>query len=177
MITVYDKFQWFFSAGGPVLWLILLVTIVMWTFIIERFWFMARSHPKAVALTMTAWQQREDQQSWQAHMIRSALISQLALNLTQHLHIIRMLIVICPLLGLLGTVTGMMHIFDVITVLGTGNPRAISTGISMATIPTMAGLVAALSGYYFSIRLKHNAAIEKQRLADQMTISTVTSNV
>jgi len=173
MIAVYDNLQWFFNAGGPVLWVIFAITIIMWTLIIERLWFFARTHPRASALALSVWQQRQDQQSWYAHKIRAALLSQLSLDLTQFLHVIRMLVVICPLLGLLGTVTGMMHIFDVITVLGTGNPRAISTGISMATIPTMAGLVAALSGYYFSVRLKHQAAIETQKIADQLIIATV----
>ena len=133
MITVYNNLQWFFHAGGAILWVIFLVTIVMWTLIIERFWYFAHTHPKATTVTLGAWQQRQDQQSWRARKIRQALVSQLSLDLTQFLHIIRMLVVICPLLGLLGTVTGMMHIFDVITVLGTGNPRDISTGISMAT--------------------------------------------
>jgi len=172
MNTIYNNFQWFFDAGGPVLWVIFIVAIVMWTLIIERLWYFVHTHPRATALALDVWQQRQDQQSWQAHRIREALISQLSLDLTQFLHIIRMLVVICPLLGLLGTVTGMIHIFDVITVLGTGNPRAISTGISLATIPTMAGLVVALSGYYFSVRLRHRAAIETQKVTDLIPILT-----
>jgi len=173
-MMIYNNLQWFFNAGGPILWLILLVTIVMWTLIIERFWYIARVHPRTTAKTLNAWQQRRDHRSWQAHKIREALISQLSLDLIQFLHIIRMLVIICPLLGLLGTVTGMMHIFDVITVLGTGNPRAISTGISMATIPTMAGLVVAISGYYFIFRLKHKATIETQKITDMLAVSPAT---
>ncbi|WP_455220490.1 MotA/TolQ/ExbB proton channel family protein [Kaarinaea lacus] len=172
MHTVYDNFQSFFQAGGPVLWLIFFVTMVMWTLIIERYWFIYRAHPTSVKKTLAVWQQRYDQQSWHAKKIREALLSQVSLDLNQSLQTLRMLVVICPLLGLLGTVTGMIHVFDVITVLGTGNPRAISTGIYMATIPTMAGLVAALSGYYFSIRLKHKAEIETQKSADLLVIST-----
>ena len=173
MSTVFDNLQGFFAAGGPVLWLIFFVTVIMWTLILERYWFIYRVHPADVMKTLNVWQQRKDQQSWHAKKIREALLSQLSLDLNQSLHMIRMLVIICPLLGLLGTVTGMIHVFDVITVLGTGNPRAMSTGISLATIPTMAGLVAALSGYYFSIRLRHKAEIESQKAADQLVISTV----
>ncbi len=172
MHTVYDNLQSFFQAGGPVLWLIFFVTIVMWTLIIERYWFIHRIHPTSIKKTLDVWQHRIDQQSWHAKKIREALLSQLSLDLNQSLRILRMLVVICPLLGLLGTVTGMIHVFDVITVLGTGNPQAISTGIYMATIPTMAGLVAALSGYYFSIRLRHKAEMEAQKAADLLVIST-----
>jgi len=172
MQTVYDNLQGFFAAGGPVLWLIFLVTLIMWTLIVERFWYIYRTHPAHVKQTLNVWSQRKEKQSWRAKKIREALLSQLSLDLNQSLNFIRMLVVICPLLGLLGTVTGMIHVFDVITVLGTGNPRAMSTGISLATIPTMAGLVAALSGYYFSIRLKHKAEIESQKAADLFTIAT-----
>ena len=171
MNTAYENMQWFFDAGGPILWVIFFVTITMWTLILERFWFIYRVHPTHINDTLSQWSKRQDHQSWHAHKIRSAMISRHSLNLNQSLHIIRMLVVLCPLLGLLGTVTGMLHIFDVITVLGTGNPRAISSGISMATIPTMAGLVAAISGYYFSVRLKLKATIETQKASDLLTMS------
>ena len=170
MTIVYKHLQGFFDAGGPVLWLIFFVTLLMWTLIIERYWFIYRTHPSVLATTMDMWRQRKDQHSWHAKKIRQALLSQLSMDLHQSLTTIRMLVVICPLLGLLGTVTGMINVFDVITVLGTGNPRAMSTGISLATIPTLAGLVAAISGYYFSIRLKHRAEIEAQKAADQLVI-------
>ena len=49
---------------------------------------------------------------------------------------------------LLGTVYGMIEVFEVLAVLGTGNPRAMSTGVAKATIPTMAGMTIALSGYF-----------------------------
>ena len=51
---------------------------------------------------------------------------------------------IAPLLGLLGTVTGMISTFDVITEYGTGNPRLLSGGISVALITTQLGLIVAV---------------------------------
>lgn len=51
---------------------------------------------------------------------------------------------ISPLLGLLGTVTGMIDTFQAITLYGTGDPRMMSTGISEALITTQAGLAIAL---------------------------------
>lgn len=172
MQTITGNLQAFFAAGGPVLWFIFAVTVIMWMLIIERYWFIHHTHPAQLAKTLAFWQQRKDQQSWHAKKIRDALLSQHSLELSRSLQAIRMLVVICPLLGLLGTVTGMIQVFDVITILGTGNPRAISAGISMATIPTMAGLVAALSGYYFSFRLRHKVKLETQKTADQLILST-----
>lgn len=55
-----------------------------------------------------------------------------------------MLAAIAPLLGLLGTVTGMINTFHVITLHGTGDPRLMSAGISEALVTTMLGLSAAI---------------------------------
>ncbi|MBX2810759.1 MAG: MotA/TolQ/ExbB proton channel family protein [Myxococcales bacterium] len=51
---------------------------------------------------------------------------------------------VAPLLGLLGTVTGMIATFDVITEFGTGDPRMLSGGISEALITTQLGLIVAI---------------------------------
>jgi len=51
---------------------------------------------------------------------------------------------VAPLLGLLGTVTGMIHTFDIITEFGTGDPKLLSGGISEALVTTMFGLIVAI---------------------------------
>ena len=73
------------------------------------------------------------------------------------------LISICPLLGLLGTVVGMIHVFDLMAVTGTGDARAMASGVSLATIPTMAGMVVALSGLFFRADLQQRVGRERQR--------------
>ncbi|MCY4056998.1 MAG: MotA/TolQ/ExbB proton channel family protein, partial [Gammaproteobacteria bacterium] len=74
------------------------------------------------------------------------------------------------LLGLLGTVWGMVQVFETLTAFGTGNARLMASGVSQATIPTMAGLVAALSGLYFSVWLKQRAQRKMEELADGLRI-------
>ena len=61
---------------------------------------------------------------------------------------IQILITLCPVLGLLGTVTGMIEVFDVMAFTGTGNPRLMAGGISKATLPTMTGLVISITGLF-----------------------------
>ena len=51
---------------------------------------------------------------------------------------------VSPLLGLLGTVTGMISTFDVITEFGTGDPKLLSGGISIALVTTKLGLIIAI---------------------------------
>jgi len=67
-------------------------------------------------------------------------------SLFRNFKLIQILIVICPVLGLLGTVTGMIQVFDVVAVLGTGNARALASGITMATLPTMVGMTVSIIG-------------------------------
>lgn len=156
----------FLASGGYVLWAILLVSVVLWALIIERYVYLRLVYPRELHELINGWRRRADQNSWFAHKIRLALISELSLRLKRSLALIKSLIAICPLLGLLGTVTGMIHVFDVIAVLGTGNARAMANGISLATIPTMAGLVVALSGVFFSVRLGQRTTLEQQKAAD-----------
>ena len=72
------------------------------------------------------------------------------------------------MLGLLGTVDGMIQTFDVLTVFGTGNARGMAGGISIALITTMAGLLTALSGLYFSTELETRVAREVDLMSDQL---------
>ena len=156
----------FMELGGNVLWSIMFVLFLMWTFILERIWYFYRVHPTKKKAVIVAWEQRADTTSWYARRIREGMISESAIALKQNIGLIKALIAICPLLGLLGTVTGMIAVFDVMTVSGGGNTRAMAGGVSMATVPTMAGMVAALSGVYFGTWLEHKAQTETEKLED-----------
>ena len=80
--------------------------------------------------------------------------------------LIRTLMAVLPLLGLLGTVTGMIQVFDVMAFTGTGNARLMAGGVSAATIPTMSGLVAALSGLYLATHLEQRASHKIKQAED-----------
>ena len=169
--TMWSGFGDLITRGGPVLPVIMGVTLVMWSLIIERAWYLKIGHEKEAKRIINQWECRTERRSWTAQRIRYALISQLAVKLNRSLGMIGSLIAICPLLGLLGTVTGMIEVFDVMAMLGSGNPRAMAAGVSKATIPTLAGMVVALSGYYLNVRLKRSAAAEIQSFADRLTAS------
>jgi len=156
----------FMELGGDVLWAIMFILFLMWTFILERLWYFYRVHPVKKRDIMMTWESRADTTSWYARQIRSGLISEATISLKRNIGVIKALIAICPLLGLLGTVTGMITVFDVMTYSGGGNARAMAGGVSMATVPTMAGMVAALSGVYFGTWLEHKAQTESERLED-----------
>lgn len=161
-----DTIQGFIELGGPVLYGVLVVLLLMWTFILERYWFMYVVFPKRRQAILAAWDARLDTTSWYAHRIRERWISEASVELGQGIQFIKTCVAVCPLLGLLGTVTGMILVFDVMAVVGTGNPRAMADGVAQATIPTMSGMVAALSGIYFSDKLERSVDEEVERLED-----------
>lgn len=171
LLEPLEQVRDFLEAGGYVLWAILFVSVVLWTLIIERYLYLWVGHRADLRRTLDQWRSREDQSSWYALQIRRSMIAKLSLRLTASLALIRTLIALCPLLGVLGTVTGMIHVFDVIAVLGTSNARAMAAGVSMATTPTMAGMVVAISGLFFSVHLQQRAAAESQRSADLLVRS------
>ncbi len=159
----------FMEAGGGVLWAISAVTFLMWIMILEREWYFHLIYPKDLKRTIAAWNERSDHASWYAMAIRQRMIGELKEKLHHALLQIRTLVALCPLLGLLGTVTGMIHVFDVMALAGNGNARAMASGVSLATIPTMAGMVAALSGFYFTHQLERFAKAQIQSASDHLT--------
>lgn len=169
MIWFYDglnAIRDFLELGGDVLYAIMAVLFLMWTFILERLWYFYRIHPAEKHRIQDVWEARADTTSWYAKRIREQLISEASIALKHNVGLIKALIAICPLLGLMGTVTGMISVFDVMTFSGSGNARAMAAGVSKATVPTMAGMVAALSGVYFGTWLEHKASTETEKLED-----------
>jgi len=167
----YAQVRDFIETGGDVLLVIALVTFGMWLLILERYWFYAWVHPKAADRVEEEWEAREDHQSWLAHKIRLLLLTGVDIELQRGLELIKSLVALCPMLGLLGTVTGMIEVFDVMASAGSGNVRGMAGGISKATLPTMAGMVAALSGLLFSVQLDRRATREARRMSDRLSIA------
>lgn len=161
----------FLETGGAVLWLILGVAVLLWSLIIERLVFYRREFPALAESVVSRWRQRSEYSSWQAKRTRVALVSEVNRTLKQSISLIKTIIALCPLMGLLGTVTGMVQVFDVMAVMGTGNARAMAAGVSKATLPTMAGMVVALSGLYFSTYFEQVVRRETEFLNDELGLN------
>lgn len=158
----------FLDSGGWVLWGILFATILLWTLMLERLWFLGRVFPGQARQLQADWMARADRQSLAARHIRTAWLSQTHVRLNRYFSLVRVLIALCPLLGLLGTVTGMVQVFDVMALSGNGNPREMAAGVSRATVPTMAGMVIAISGLFCLARLDQQSRRALQTLTDKL---------
>ncbi|WP_051786059.1 MotA/TolQ/ExbB proton channel family protein [Endozoicomonas numazuensis] len=190
LISIRD----FLELGGTVLTVIAVVTGVLWILVLERIYYLKFHHPKMVKKALTLWQAQDHSEPWftQAsaaqdkniskatyendkktkyffqQKLKRRLMSLVNLKLERNLALIKTLIAVCPLLGLLGTVTGMLEVFEVMSFTGTGNARAMASGVSKATVPTMAGMVTALSGILIITWLLRTAQKEKRLLNERM---------
>tara|TARA_E500000178_G_scaffold196433_1_gene194464 strand:- start:3084 stop:3602 length:519 start_codon:yes stop_codon:yes gene_type:complete len=160
----------FMEKGGDVLWLIAALVFFMWMLIIERFiYFLGGGWKADRIIAIDAWEGRAERQSWNAKQIRSKLLSESRGVINDNMGLIATCVALCPLLGLLGTVTGMIEVFNVMAVTGGGDAKSMAGGVEKSTIPTMAGMVAALSGLFANTQLQRIATREQQLLQDQMT--------
>ncbi|MBB6520454.1 MotA/TolQ/ExbB proton channel family protein [Pseudoteredinibacter isoporae] len=160
----------FVESGGEVLVLIAILTFVMWTLIFERLWYFKGTLKRDVQGALDTWEARPERQSWNAHQIRYALISRVSEKVRSNMSMIETLVSLAPLFGLLGTVWGMIEVFNVLAITGGGDAKSMASGVSKATIPTMAGMVAALSGVFGNTLVTRIAERENQLLADHLTM-------
>jgi len=160
----------FLDQGGGVLVLIAILTFMMWTLIFERFWYFKGGLKGDVQAALDQWEARQERKSWNAHRIREAMISRISEKIDTNMDMIATMVSVCPLLGLLGTVTGMIEVFNVLAMTGGGDAKQMAGGVSRATIPTMAGMVAALSGLFANTYLTQIADRENHLFADHLTM-------
>ena len=159
-----------FIAGGWVLLAIGVISFVMWVLILERYLFFYRGRPLLVKEIVGQWQSQRTRVPEVDDRIREGLTHQFRGHLSSWVGTIQVITAILPLLGLLGTVVGMIKTFEVMTVFGTGNVRGMAEGISQALITTMAGLITALAGMYFANDLEQRILRETEHLTEVLNM-------
>ncbi len=159
--TVVWPIQDFLALGGPVLSVLMLVTFAMWLLIAERYWYFASAARRAPGDCAEA-------SSARRRAVQRCRLSEYRIENERRLGLIRALVKGSLLLGLLGTVVGMIEVFDALAATGSSDARVIAAGVSKATLPTMAGLVAALSGFYCSTDLRRRERRLLERLEQRL---------
>jgi biopolymer transport protein ExbB len=173
MYALFDAWEGvrdFMDQGGVVLYAIAILIFVMWTFIFERVWYFKTSLKRDLDSALQAWEARNERKSVRAHHVRERLISVVSEKIDQFMPMIKTMVALAPLFGLLGTVTGMISVFEIMAITGGGDAKSMSAGVSKATIPTMSGMVAAISGVFGYTYLERVSNREKQLLEDHMTM-------
>ncbi|MDB2339593.1 MotA/TolQ/ExbB proton channel family protein [Gammaproteobacteria bacterium] len=158
----FNTLRDFMSAGGSVLWLIAILAAFMWAIILERIWYFNAGHKVYMGELKAEWDSVSDHASWKGSAIKEKLISQARTEVNRYLPLINTCVALAPLFGLLGTVTGMIEVFQVMAFTGGGDARSMAGGVSKATLPTMAGMTTALSGVFATIYL--NSARNREEI-------------
>ena len=164
-----EKVLGFFDQGGGLLWAILFASVLMWTLILERYWFLYFQLPQLSSHLLNAWRNRHATTLVAEQRLKKSLAAHFFSEALRNLKIIDILTQVLPLLGLLGTVSGMIKVFEVINVFGAGNARGMAAGISEALITTMAGLITALSGLFFAANLEGRVQRARDRFVTRLT--------
>ncbi|WP_458526368.1 MotA/TolQ/ExbB proton channel family protein [Onishia taeanensis] len=163
-----DPLAWLVGAGGPVLVVVIGVAVLLFSLGLERWWFFRFQYRPARRALVARWVAREDRASWSALTLREIWARELIARLRAPLPWLKLLVVICPLLGLLGTVTGMITVFDSLSVSEVNQARAMADGVARAILPTLSGMAVSVVGLLFIARLEHIIRREDQRLHDRL---------
>lgn len=157
------------QLGGPVVVWIFLSCVVMWTIVLERIWYFNKVLPESTASMLAQWHARPNKMTWASRQIRAAMISRLNSAMNKYLLVLRVLVPMSPLLGLVGTVLGMLSVFDSMAALGSADARSMATGVSEAMICTLTGLAVSISGLYPVYFFRKKVSRETERLADKFS--------
>ena len=155
-----------FDRGGPVLYILFIVTLFIWFIIFSKYLSTSYNNKNWIKNNFDTFSNGVDINQSNLHLFEESFLIHIKRVSTQKLKMLDGLIGLCPMLGLLGTVYGMIEVFEVLAVLGTGNPRAMSTGVAKATIPTMAGMTIALSGLFFKFDLANRVERYQEEARD-----------
>ena len=156
--------------GGPYVGWIFASGVLLWAITFERWWYFVRVLPGQASALQAQWAARNDHNSWCARQIRQAMISRLNQAMNAGQLVLQVLVPLSPLLGLIGTVTGMLEVFDSMALRGSADARSMASGVSQAMICTMTGLAISISGLYPVHYFRTRTARETELLADRLPL-------
>ncbi len=177
-----DRMTHTLDQGGIVLIALFALSIAMWSLILFKAWQLAtmRRTELPAGELLRALRDNALPANWQSELVQTYLTTRTGQSEVDktllhrqahkvadladtHIRSILVLAGLAPLLGLVGTVSGMINAFDTITAWGNGNPKLLSAGISEALLTTQAGLLVAIPGLFLGHFLKRRAETLKDR--------------
>lgn len=190
---MFTDFMDLMNRGGPVMWVIFFTAWVAIIMLVERLLRIRRWHQQAIIDQQSfekdrnytpltdgnqvlspigllvrdmPWKEIKDKQQLGEQL--NIQLAELMPRLEGTLPTIAIIGSLLPMLGLLGTVTGMINVFEVIAIQGTGDPQEMAHGISQALLTTASGLIIAIpvifSHHLLTRKLRHVLAITEQSM-------------
>lgn len=157
------------AGGGPFVYGIFGSGVLMWALILERYLYFTTVLPSLRKRAIRQWDDRPDHTSWCARQIRQMMISRVNASMTFGFPLLQVLVPLSPLLGLVGTVSGMLEVFDSMALRGSADARTMASGVSKAMICTMTGLAVSITGLYPVHYFRTRARNETELLSDKLS--------
>ena len=135
------------DSGGFIVYILIGLNVIGFTIIIWKFFVLliARKNKNEMVGSIIEFIKQNNEEFSSKSL--DNVLRQKFTKLEYGLNTIKIISTVSPLLGLLGTVIGVLHSFDSISKLGLGNPSVFSSGISIALITTVAGMIVAIPHY------------------------------
>ena len=172
LTELYISLRDFMEQGGPVLWYIAFLVTFMWALIFERVYYFLFVHDDFAQSIRRKYLSMKFKSPWHKNQTKTRFISEGKISINRNVQLIQVCIALCPLFGLMGTVTGMIEVFQVMAFTGGGDARSMAGGVSKATLPTMAGMVSSLSGVLAMIWVKNQVESNELMMVDYVTGSS-----
>lgn len=157
MLEFYDSILVFFDKGGVVLYPLFILTLILWILLLDRFIFIYFYAKKIKQELLKEYEESKNKFGTYQIYLKNDLLMQYKMALFTNKNLIKVLYALAPLFGLLGTVIGMIEIFDIMAITGNSSAHSLSNGVAMATIPTLCGMGIAISSIFFIKRYENMA--------------------
>ncbi len=165
---LFDAIGRLYFHGGPLIFVLTLVLFVVALVALERAMNLYWNRKPLAQEVLCRWDRVCHGRRRHLHGVREIWLKDYQARLSRGLRWLRVAMLISPMLGLLGTVTGMIQVFDVLAQFGTSNPRLMADGIARATIPSLCGMFTALVSIYLYSRLQCRIQLACHTLDEQM---------
>lgn len=168
LFELYNGFAGLFSGGAVVMTLIFLLAAALWALIIERYWYFLFVHPDVLENVLRIWRRRASGPAFLARRARRHILTEVGAQMGQSVTLIRSLLAVIFLLGLLGSLTGLMQVLGAMTLTGSAGTRALAHGIAASAIPVVTALAVVATGVFFNQELAQRVVRETRLLRDQL---------
>jgi biopolymer transport protein ExbB len=164
---LFSGFTGLFAAGG-ILWLLLALAVMLWSLIAERYWYFLFVYPQVQEIALRRWKRYEKAEMRAVRRARKQIVASVFAETHRSVDFIQSLVLVMFLLGLFGSVGGVMRVLDAVSLGGAAGQLRVADGIISATVPLLAAGSLVLVALFFTRALRDRADRETRLLADRL---------
>ena len=164
---LFSGFASLFAAGG-VLWLLLLLAVALWTLIAERYWYFLFVYPEVQEIALRRWKRYEKAEMRAVRRARQQIVGSVFAETHRSVNFIQSLVTVMFLLGLVGSLSGVMNVLNAASLGGAAGQQRFADGMITAGVPLLAAGSLVLVALFFTRALRDRADRETRLLADRL---------